>query len=323
VDGSREFVDEMHGTLSTVAIHQGLVIAPDLAGALHCLDADTGRRYWSYDMLSAVWATPLIVGELVYLADEEGRVVVFRLSKDPAVAMKKVDGELEPIAAMKFGTSIYSSPVFANDTLYVATRHELLAIAAPQAPANRAEKPEARSDASAPRARSRDVASREARSIFAPTPQDVVEKMLEVAEVKKADTVVDLGSGDGRIVLTAARQYRARSIGYEIDSELVAAARETARRDDLTDLVEIRHQDMYTADLSKVQVATVFLYPSALAKMRPQYLKMERGARILSHHYAIPGAKHDRVVTFKSNETGDEHRIWLYVTPLSLEEIPK
>src|SRR5262245_60696450 len=97
---------------------------------------------------------------------------------------------------------------------------------------------------------------------FVPTPQDVVEKMLRLAEVKKADVVADLGCGDGRIVVTAARQYGCRAIGYDLDRECVRLSREKAKQAGVADLVRIEHADLFEADLSRVDVVTLYLGPT-------------------------------------------------------------
>src|SRR5439155_22329779 len=109
---------------SNVAIKDDLLIAVDFADLVHCLDAKTGRVHWTYDTLATVFGSPLIVGEVVYVADEDGDVAMFRLSADPAVAM--LNGN--PLAEINVGNSIYCSPVFANGTLYVASRDRLFAI---------------------------------------------------------------------------------------------------------------------------------------------------------------------------------------------------
>jgi outer membrane protein assembly factor BamB/16S rRNA G966 N2-methylase RsmD len=320
VKDSKRFTDEMHRTLSTVAIHNELVIAPDFTGLFHCLDADTGKKHWSYDPIAAVWGSPLIVGNMIYVGDENGDVSMLGLSPDPKVAMKRVASDIRPLFTVELGMPIYSSPVFANDVLYIATRDKLYAIAAPQAPKAKTEdRHDAKRDPGQGGASGR-TSSRVAKPIFAPTPQDVVEKMFSTVQIARNDTVVDLGSGDGRIVITAAKQFGVRAIGYEIDADLVKSSRAGAKQAGVAQLVDIRQQDVYTADLSHARVVTVFLYPPALAKLKPSFAAMQPGARIISHHYEIPGVKPDGVLTVKSKDTGDEHRVLLYTTPLAETE---
>lgn len=105
-------------TISTVAVHNGLVFAPDLSGFLHCIDLKTGERYWEHDMLAAIWGSPLIVDGKVYLGDEDGDVVIFAADKKRSI-----------LSEQSIGAPIYSTPIVANGILYIAARGELFAIA--------------------------------------------------------------------------------------------------------------------------------------------------------------------------------------------------
>ena len=118
-DGEIDFEEEFHRTIASVAIKDSLLIAVDFSGLVHCLDAATGKVHWTYDCFAAVWASPLIVDDKVYVADEDGEVAIFRLTAEAH----------EPLREISFPGCIYSSPVFANGTLYVADRHTLFAIA--------------------------------------------------------------------------------------------------------------------------------------------------------------------------------------------------
>ena len=122
------FEEEMHRTISSVSVAKGLVIATDLSGAVHCLDAKTGRHHWGFDTLAGIQASPLIVDNNVYVADEDGDVAIFGLSADPQVALRKVGGQIQPLAEIPMDNSIHSSPVFANGVLYVAQSNRLFAI---------------------------------------------------------------------------------------------------------------------------------------------------------------------------------------------------
>jgi predicted TPR repeat methyltransferase len=104
---------------------------------------------------------------------------------------------------------------------------------------------------------------------FLATPQLVVEEMLRMAVVGKDDLVYDLGSGDGRIVIAAARRYGARAIGFELEEKLVQESRERARQAGVADLVEFRQQDVLTVDLSAATVVTIYLTQDANLKLRP------------------------------------------------------
>ena len=147
---------------------------------------------------------------------------------------------------------------------------------------------------------------------FVPTPQDVVDRMLTVAEVTSTDVVYDLGSGDGRIVITAAKSYGARGIGIDIDPERISEARANARRAGVTHLTEFREGDALQADVSPATVVTLYLVSSANLQLRPLLTRQLRpGARIVSHAFAMGDwapAKTDR---FKDSN-GDERVIYLW-----------
>jgi SAM-dependent methyltransferase len=119
---------------------------------------------------------------------------------------------------------------------------------------------------------------------FDPTPMRVVRAMLELAEVGPEDVVYDLGSGDGRIVIAAAREFGARGVGIEIDPVLVERARAAARDDGVADRVEFRQGDMYEADLRDATVVTLFLHPEPNLKLRPTLqADLAPGSRIVSY----------------------------------------
>jgi outer membrane protein assembly factor BamB len=135
-DGEIDFEEEIHRAVGTVAIKDDLLFVSDFSGLFHCVDANTGIPHWTYDMLAAAWGSPLIVNGYVYIGDEDGDVSIFRLSADPKVAMKDWDGEMVPINAdedgyeVNMGNSVYSTPVVANDVLYIASKNRLFAIEA-------------------------------------------------------------------------------------------------------------------------------------------------------------------------------------------------
>jgi outer membrane protein assembly factor BamB len=131
LDGDKKasFEETMHRTLGSVAIKDGVLYITDYSGLFHCLDAKTGKRHWVYDMLSASWGSPLVVDDKVYVGDEDGDVAIFRHSADPDVAMKKEDEELKPYyGEINMGNSVYSTPIVADNVLYIANRTHLFAI---------------------------------------------------------------------------------------------------------------------------------------------------------------------------------------------------
>jgi outer membrane protein assembly factor BamB len=110
--------DKIRRTVSTAAIHDGLVYYSDFSGFLHCLDAKTGQAYWTHDLFAAIWGSPVVIDGKVYLGDEDGDVVVMQAGKE-----KKL------IAEMNMGSSVYSTPVPANGALFIMNRNQLYALA--------------------------------------------------------------------------------------------------------------------------------------------------------------------------------------------------
>jgi SAM-dependent methyltransferase len=147
---------------------------------------------------------------------------------------------------------------------------------------------------------------------FVPTPQDVVERMLNLAGVGKNDVVVDLGSGDGRLVVTAAKQFGARGIGVDIDPARIAEGRANAKQAGVESLVEFRQQDALQADISQATVVTLYLLSSSNVKLRPRLLsQLKPGARIVSHQFGMGDWPPDKVETFTdSNGTSRTLYLW-------------
>ena len=124
--------------------------------------------------------------------------------------------------------------------------------------------------------------------IHLPTPHPVVESMLQLAGVRAGDVVYDLGSGDGRIPIAAARRYGVRAVGIELDAKRVEQARCRAREAGVEHLVEFRQQDIFKADISEATVVTLFLFPHTNAELAPKLrAELRAGARIVSHRFGI------------------------------------
>jgi outer membrane protein assembly factor BamB len=152
---------------------------------------------------------------------------------------------------------------------------------------------------------------------FVPTPQDVVEKMLTVAGITKEDVVFDLGSGDGRIVVSASKKYGCKSVGYEILPELVAESRTKAKEAKVDSLVTIEQKDLFTADLSSSTVVTLYLGTSNNARLLPKLRSLKPASRVVSHQHLLgaDGPKPDETIKMTSSEDGAEHTIFLWTTP--------
>jgi cyclopropane fatty-acyl-phospholipid synthase-like methyltransferase len=139
---------------------------------------------------------------------------------------------------------------------------------------------------------------------FVPTPIEVIDRMLELAEVKKGDVVYDLGSGDGRIVIRAAKKYGVRAVGIEMDSSLLDKARKAAKAEGVGHLVEFRNEDALKADISRATVVTLYMLPWFNEAMKPNFKKMLKpGARIVAHDFGIEGWEPDRTEKQPEPET--------------------
>ena len=133
---------------------------------------------------------------------------------------------------------------------------------------------------------------------FVPTPPAVVDAMLELAAVGPQDYLIDLGSGDGRIVIAAAKKYGAGGLGVEIDTALVGEARREARRQGVEKRVEFRADDLVGMNISRATVVTMYLYPRLMLAVRPRLLsELKPGSRIVSHEFGMEGWEPDARVT--------------------------
>jgi SAM-dependent methyltransferase len=140
--------------------------------------------------------------------------------------------------------------------------------------------------------------------------------MLELASVKKADLVYDLGSGDGRILITAAKKYGCKAVGIEIEPELVKLSRDRAKKEGVERLVSIEQKDIYTVDLREANVVTLYLLPEQLKRLMPQLKTLKPGSRIVSHQFELPGFTPGKAITVESKEDGGKHSAYLWTAPL-------
>ena len=165
--------------------------------------------------------------------------------------------------------------------------------------------------------------AREPDVIYVPTPQKVIDRMLEMAEVKPGDVVYDLGCGDGRIVVTAAKKYGVKAVGIDINPQRVKESLENVKTNHVEQLVTIKEADIFTLDLREASVITLYLLPSLNVKLMPQLAKMKPGTRIVSHDFDMSGAKPVQVE--KVSEAVDnyhedgEHTLYKWIIPLERE----
>jgi SAM-dependent methyltransferase len=159
--------------------------------------------------------------------------------------------------------------------------------------------------------------------VYVPTPQEVVDKMLEMAAVKKGDVVYDLGCGDGRIVVTAAKKYGVKAVGFDIDPERIKEARANVQSNHVENLVTIKQADIFTLDLREASVVTLYLLPDLNVKLMPQLARLKPGSRIVSHDFDMRGAKPVLVQHVKGKSEfaddedgiGSEHTIYKWIVP--------
>jgi len=149
---------------------------------------------------------------------------------------------------------------------------------------------------------------------YVPTPQEVVDRMLQLAGIGKGDTVYDLGCGDGRIPITAAKNYGARGVGVDIDPQRISEANENATKAGVTNLVTFKLQDAMTVDVREASVVTLYLLSSSNLKLRPILTgQLKAGSRIVSHSFGMGDWKADKVDTF-IDTSGTTQTLYLWKT---------
>jgi len=156
---------------------------------------------------------------------------------------------------------------------------------------------------------------------YVSSPVRVVDRMLELANIKPGETVYDLGSGDGRVLIAAVEKYKARAVGIEISPKLVAEASAHIEKLGLSDQARVIQGDVLRADLSRADVVIIYLVTSLNEKLRPRFEKLLRtGARVISHDYAVPGWKPARVEKTDGRHT---HLIYVYeMPPAKVSDMP-
>jgi len=151
------------------------------------------------------------------------------------------------------------------------------------------------------------------------TPHDVVAQMLKLAQVRSDDIVYDLGCGDGRILIAAAKKYGCRAVGYDLDHLRVAEARANAEKNHVADRVTVELKDVLEADFRAATVVTLYMGTELNRKLIPQLQQLRPGTRIVSHNFGIEGFPPDEVVSMISREDHEEHLIYLWTCPLKRE----
>lgn len=212
----------------------------------------------------------------LYVRSLNGKVSLVQVSPEKA----QVTGAFEPPRQSKTEPT-WTFPVVADGRLYLRDMDALFCydVRARRQPEGRAPRPP-----------------------FVPTPPDVVEKMLELAKVARDDVVYDLGCGDGRIVIAAARKYGCQAVGIDLDRECVWLARQNVKESGVEHLVRIEREDLFNVDLSRATVVTLYLLPSVNVRLIPQLEQMKPGAGVVSHAFDMKGIKPDQVIRVISAE---------------------
>lgn len=143
---------------------------------------------------------------------------------------------------------------------------------------------------------------------FVPTPQVVVDEMLRLAGVTSKDVVYDLGSGDGRIVISAARTFGAQAVGVELDNHLIYQSEESARQANVLDRVKFLQQDFFKTNFSQATVVTMYLLPGVMKRLRDRMLKLKPGTRLVAHDFDFEDWRPDRKTTIRKN-------VFLWIVP--------
>ena len=155
--------------------------------------------------------------------------------------------------------------------------------------------------------------------IYADTPQEAVDRMLVAARVTKDDVVYDLGCGDARFLVTAAKKYGCHCVGVDIDPKVVEKARKNVADNGVEALIEVRQGDMFDVDLRPATVLTMYLLPTLNVKMIPQLKQMRPGSRVVSYAFDMQGVRWDEKVTFRDSKK-HERTYYLWTTPLDIVE---
>jgi len=165
----------------------------------------------------------------------------------------------------------------------------------------------------------------EPRVPYVPTPQEVVERMLEIAKVGPHDYLIDLGSGDGRIVVTAARKYGTRGFGVDLNPERIRESNENARRAGVSEKVAFYQRDLFETSLTEATVITLYLLPQVNIELRPKLVELKPGTRLVSHDFDMGDWKPDTYVKMDAQDkyggAGGNSEIYFWIVPAGVTGI--
>jgi precorrin-6B methylase 2 len=134
-------------------------------------------------------------------------------------------------------------------------------------------------------------------SVWVPTPERMIRRLLQMADITKDDVVIDLGSGDGRIPIYAAKHFGARAVGVELEENLVQISRKAAAAQGVASRVQFLQQDLFKADLTAATVVALYISPSVMTRLKPRLLELQPGTRIVSHYFRLDDWEPDESIT--------------------------
>ena len=150
-------------------------------------------------------------------------------------------------------------------------------------------------------------------SVWVPTPERVIRRMLQMADITKDDVVIDLGSGDGRIPIYAAKHFGARGIGVELEGNLIEISRKSAQASGVSSLVQFHQQDLFQADLSGATIVALYISPGVMTRLKPKLLELRPGLRVVSHYFKLDDWEPDESISV------DDRTAHLWIVPAKVE----
>ena len=295
--------EEIGLSVSPPVIKDRLVYVLDGQGFVRCLEAATGKLVWTFDTLSSIATPPLIADGFLYVATTDPEMLIFDVRFGSAGGER---GTRKPIAIRPLPSCLYAGPVFVGGRLFLALEKSLFAIHE-TTQGNVGERHVTLTRGAAPDA------------LFIPTSRDLIPRIMELAAVQSTDVFYDLGSGDGRLLISAAKNQGCRAVGFEVNRELVDQSREAIRKAGVQSKAAVMNEDLLKANLEEATVIFLYIGERLNGQLLPKLRALPNGVRIVSHDFHLPGIIAEHVQRIDSSEDGRDHALYLYRTPLRLK----